>query len=207
MTSLSPQCRCSTWNSLAAVTAERLPRGSGPVGTSDSRPLSGCRRRADRMGGGVISARIGAVGASGVVAEWARSSRSPIRRAGSARPRLSSAWRLPSPSTDVGSSSSISIPRATPPAGSASTGRRSRRSVYDILLDDRPVADVIRRTRHRGSGHRARRIGTWPAPRSSSSRRQAASADSVRPCRRSSATTTSSFSTARLLLVCSPSTR
>ena len=98
---------------------------------------------------------------------------SPTRRAASARPPRSSAWRPTSRSTVVGSSSSTSTPRAMPPAASASTGRRFER-IHLRRPARRPPGRRPRSVARdlEGLRHPAVATGASPAPRSSSSRSQ-----------------------------------
>ena len=84
------------------------------------------RHGPERPGTGASDARIRAhEHALGREAEWARRSPAPIRRAASGRPPRWSISQPIWPSSETASSSSISIPRATPRAASASTAARS----------------------------------------------------------------------------------
>ena len=99
-----------------------------------------------------------------------------------------------SPAT--GSSSSISIRRATPRAASGSTGSLLDRSIYDAVIDDL----ALERSRGRG-GHSAstssRPRSRSPAPRSNSRRSRPASGASPASSPPSPTATTTSSSTAR----------
>ena len=97
------------------------------------------------------------------------------------------------------------------PQGNATTGlginaRNLELSIYDVLLHDVPIEDVIEPTTLPQPLRGARPPSTWPAPRSSWSRSSAGSCGCGGPSSRSGTTSTSSSSTARRRSGCSPST-
>ena len=134
------------------------------------------------------------------------SSRSPTRRAASARPRPRSTSARRSPSSASGCSSSTSTRRATRRPGSGSTPATSRASIYDVIMNDTPIEDCVEPTSRqeplRGPGdHRPRRRRDRAGPRVQP---RAQAAPGAR--QRSATTTTSCSSTARRRSACSPST-
>ena len=110
-------------------------------------------------------------------AEWARRSPAPIRRAASGRPPRWSISQPIWPSSETASSSSISIPKATPRAASGSTAATLDGSIYDALVADAPLAELHVATPVEGLGS-SRRRSPWPARRWSWRASTGASGDS-----------------------------